>query len=84
MGFIIHRAHALTEARKQLINELRAHSPEARKPGGVVNKQTLYGHTKALFEAAKDEMDRGTFAPVVDPGTQLCSRTLPWYTRLPG
>lgn len=44
-----------------------------------VDTSSIYGHTKSLFDSAQQQMDRGSFEPVVDSATRHCIDTLSWW-----
>lgn len=45
-----------------------------------VDTSSIYGHTKSLFDGAQQQMDRGTFEPVVDSATKRSIEALSWWT----
>eukprot|EP00195_Chlamydomonas_chlamydogama_P013139 CAMPEP_0202906838 /NCGR_PEP_ID=MMETSP1392-20130828/40458_1 /ASSEMBLY_ACC=CAM_ASM_000868 /TAXON_ID=225041 /ORGANISM="Chlamydomonas chlamydogama, Strain SAG 11-48b" /LENGTH=185 /DNA_ID=CAMNT_0049595503 /DNA_START=44 /DNA_END=601 /DNA_ORIENTATION=- len=77
-AFIVHRAHPQTAARLQLIDDMKGYN-QAVKMNKEAVTNTVYGHSKALFDAAKVQMDSGSFDPVLDPGTLHCMKVLSWW-----
>ncbi len=43
------------------------------------HKDTIYGHSKLLWDQAKADMDRGAYVPKLDAGTEHCTRELSWW-----
>jgi hypothetical protein len=44
-----------------------------------VSEDSVYGHSRKIWEEAKAAMDRGIYEPVLDPATVHCLKTLPWW-----
>lgn len=57
------------------MREYMAAVKQHKKP----SNSSLYGHTKAMFEASKHQMDQSTFVPTVDGATARCVARLSWW-----
>ena len=44
-----------------------------------VDRTSIYGHTKALYDDARQLMDVGKFQPVLDPATKAGIAELSWW-----
>ncbi|GAX83397.1 hypothetical protein CEUSTIGMA_g10822.t1 [Chlamydomonas eustigma] len=77
-AFIIHRAHEITAARTQLLMDKKVYD-KATRLKRQLPLDTVYGHSKLLWESAKRDMDSGLFRPVVDPATEYCLSRLSWW-----
>lgn len=77
-AFIVHRAHQETSMRGELITSKQEYD-RAVAENRPVNTTTIYGHTRWLFDEAKEAMNKGKFNAVVDRATRECHATLPWW-----
>mmetsp|Transcript_23209 Transcript_23209/g.50938 ORF Transcript_23209/g.50938 Transcript_23209/m.50938 type:complete len:525 (-) Transcript_23209:908-2482(-) len=77
-AFIIHRAHQHTSVRLRLVASKTVYDT-AKAMRQPVDKQSIYGHTKMLFDNAQFWMAQGVFKPVLDPATASCRGKLSWW-----
>ena len=68
--------------RHQLIDDMATYKLALLEGRPTVN-DTVYGHTKMLFDTAKAAMDQSAFVPVLDAATANCKAKLPWLRSKP-
>lgn len=72
------RSHEQTTARLRLVASKLIYDV-ALASNEPVDSQNIYGHTKILFDDAKEQMAQGSFQPVLDPASINCRETLSWW-----
>ena len=67
--------------RTQLISDMRSYNQEAKSQARLLPlpMDTIYGHSKQLWDEAKAAMGRGAFEPRLDPVTRHCQKELSWW-----
>lgn len=72
-AFLIHRFHKTTNAKLRHAQDFTARKG---RPGWNL---TVYGHAAMLGQGVRELLRNGTYRPVLDPATEACRRTLPWW-----
>lgn len=76
--FLLCSAHKETSVRLRLVASKAAYDT-AKAMKQPVDKSSVYGHTRTLFDNAKAQMLLGKFQPVLDKATLHCMSKLPWW-----
>lgn len=72
------RSHQPTTIRQRLVASKTVYDV-ALLTRQTVDRTSIYGHTKYLFDDARLRMDAGTFKPVLDSATIEGIRGLSWW-----
>lgn len=76
-GFLIHRPHKQSEARKVVAYQAFLHNQKREDVRG-----TLYEKVKVLYNQSSAAMDAQTYHVHVDPQVLHCSGALPWLQKV--